>query len=43
MKNYLAYIRVSTVKQGEHGCSLSEQRGSIEAYGTGNRRQAGSP
>ena len=32
MKNYLAYIRVSTVKQGEHGCSLSEQRGSIEAY-----------
>lgn len=32
MKSYLAYIRVSTVKQGEHGCSLDEQRASIIAY-----------
>ncbi|MEF8699272.1 MAG: recombinase family protein [Candidatus Accumulibacter sp. UW20] len=27
-----AYIRVSTVKQGERGSSLQEQRGAIEAY-----------
>jgi DNA invertase Pin-like site-specific DNA recombinase len=32
MKNYYAYIRVSTVKQGERGSSLQEQRGAIEAY-----------
>jgi site-specific DNA recombinase len=32
MKSYFAYIRVSTVKQGEHGCSLIEQKASIEAY-----------
>ena len=32
MKSYFAYIRVSTVKQGEHGCSLAEQKASIEAY-----------
>ena len=32
MKSYFAYIRVSTVKQGEHGSSLQEQRGAIEAY-----------
>lgn len=32
MKTYFAYIRVSTVKQGEHGSSLQEQRGAIEAY-----------
>lgn len=32
MKSYFAYIRVSTVKQGEHGSSLQEQRDSIEAY-----------
>ena len=32
MKSHFAYIRVSTVKQGEHGCSLDEQRSSIEAY-----------
>ena len=32
MKNYFAYIRVSTVKQGDHGCSLDEQKASIEAY-----------
>lgn len=32
MKSYVAYIRVSTVKQGEHGSSLQEQRTAIEAY-----------
>jgi len=32
MKNYFAYIRVSTNKQGEHGVSLIEQRSAIEAY-----------
>jgi len=32
MKAYLAYTRVSTVKQGEHGSSLQEQKSSIEAY-----------
>ena len=32
MKSYFAYIRVSTVKQGEHGSSLQEQRDSIETY-----------
>jgi DNA invertase Pin-like site-specific DNA recombinase len=34
MKGYFAYIRVSTVKQGEHGSSLQEQRSAIEAYAT---------
>lgn len=32
MKNYFAYTRVSTVKQGEKGSSLQEQRAAIEAY-----------
>ncbi|HZL16985.1 MAG TPA: recombinase family protein [Polyangia bacterium] len=32
MKSYLAYTRVSTVKQGEHGSSLHEQKSAIEAY-----------
>src|SRR6267154_2627704 len=32
MKGYFAYIRVSTVKQGEKGSSLQEQQGAIEAY-----------
>lgn len=32
MKSYLAYIRVSTVKQGEQGSSLQEQRCAIEAF-----------
>lgn len=32
MKSYFAYIRVSTVKQGEKGSSLQEQRAAIEAY-----------
>lgn len=32
MDEYFAYIRVSTVKQGERGTSLDEQRSAIEAY-----------
>ncbi len=32
MKTYYGYIRVSTVKQGEKGSSLQEQRAAIEAY-----------
>jgi site-specific DNA recombinase len=32
MKVVFAYIRVSTVRQGEHGSSLQEQRSAIEAY-----------
>jgi len=31
-KTFFAYIRVSTVKQGEHGVSLREQRDAIERY-----------
>ena len=31
-RTYFAYIRVSTVKQGEQGSSLQEQRSAIEAY-----------
>ena len=34
MKRYFAYIRVSTVKQGEHGSSLQEQRDAIKAFAT---------
>jgi site-specific DNA recombinase len=33
-KRYFAYIRVSTVKQGERGSSLAEQKSAIEAYAT---------
>ncbi len=29
---YFAYIRVATVKHGEYGSSLAEQRDAIEAY-----------
>lgn len=36
MKDYLAYIRVSTVKQEEHSSSLQEQRSAIEAYAQRN-------
>ncbi|HZS53847.1 MAG TPA: recombinase family protein [Bryobacteraceae bacterium] len=36
MKSYLAYIRVSTVKQGEHGSSLQEQRDAITAFAARN-------
>lgn len=32
MKTYFAYIRVSTVKQGEHGSSLAEQRDAIATF-----------
>ncbi len=32
MKYVYAYIRVSTIKQGEHGSSLTEQRFAIENY-----------
>jgi DNA invertase Pin-like site-specific DNA recombinase len=36
MKNYFGYIRVSTPKQGTKGCSLQEQRSSIEEYARKN-------
>jgi len=32
MRTYYAYIRVSTVKQGEKGSSLTEQKDAIERY-----------
>src|SRR5882672_3788442 len=32
MKRFLAYIRVSTARQGEHSSSLQEQRAAIENY-----------
>lgn len=32
MKDYFAYTRVSTVRQGEKGSSLQEQRSAIDAY-----------
>lgn len=32
MKSLFAYIRVSTMKQGEHGVSLQEQRAAIERH-----------
>jgi len=32
VKQYFAYTRVSTVKQGEHGVSLQEQKSEIERY-----------
>jgi DNA invertase Pin-like site-specific DNA recombinase len=35
-KRYFAYIRVSTVKQGEHGSSLAEQKSAIEEYAARN-------
>ena len=36
MRTYFAYIRVSTVKQGEHGSSLTEQRDAIVRYAAKN-------
>src|SRR3984957_4597915 len=36
MKQYYGYIRVSTVKQGEHGVSLEQQREAIERYAQKN-------
>ncbi len=35
-KTYFAYIRVSTVRQGERGSSLTEQKSAIEAYAARN-------
>jgi len=35
-KQFFAYIRVSTLKQGTQGSSLQEQRGAIEAYAQRN-------
>jgi site-specific DNA recombinase len=35
-KKYFAYVRVSTVRQGERGASLAEQKGAIEAYASRN-------
>lgn len=37
MREYAAYIRVSTVRQGERGVSLVEQRAIIEAYAARER------
>ena len=36
MKNYFAYIRVSTQRQSSEGCSLDEQRAAIEQYAKRN-------
>lgn len=36
MKKYFAYVRVSTVRQGEKGSSLQEQRAAIESYARRN-------
>jgi site-specific DNA recombinase len=36
MKKYYGYIRVSTIKQGEKGSSLTEQRDAILIYATKN-------
>lgn len=36
MRKYFAYIRVSTVRQGEKGSSLQEQRSAIETYARRN-------
>lgn len=36
MHNFFGYIRVSTVKQGEHGVSLQEQRGAIATFAQRN-------
>ncbi len=35
-KAYFAYIRVSTVRQGERGSSLAEQKNAIETYASRN-------
>lgn len=36
MRKFFGYVRVSTVKQGEHGVSLQEQRDAIERYAARN-------
>src|SRR5690349_10206514 len=37
MKQYFAYIRVSTTRQGEFGVSLPQQREAIERYAQRNQ------
>lgn len=39
MNQYFAYIRVSTVKQGEQGVSLQQQRDAIERYAQHNSQE----
>lgn len=39
MKNYFAYVRVSTVKQGVHGSSLQEQHDAITGFAARNNMQ----
>ncbi len=39
MNQYFGYIRVSTVKQGEHGVSLQQQREAIERYAQRNNSE----
>jgi len=41
MNHFFGYIRVSTVKQGEHGVSLQEQRDGIARYATRNGFEIG--
>jgi site-specific DNA recombinase len=41
MRTYFAYIRVSTVKQGEKGSSLSEQKDAILRYAAKNSLEVG--
>src|SRR5450830_817016 len=41
MKNYFAYVRVSTAKQGEKGVSLQEQRDGILRYAARNGFEIG--
>jgi DNA invertase Pin-like site-specific DNA recombinase len=36
MKVFYGYIRVSTVRQGEHGVSLEQQREAIQRYAEKN-------
>lgn len=35
-KNYFAYVRVSTARQGEHGVSLQQQQAAIESFANRN-------
>jgi DNA invertase Pin-like site-specific DNA recombinase len=37
MKQYYAYIRVSTTRQGEFGVSLPQQKDAIERYAQRNQ------
>src|SRR5690349_9141014 len=40
-KDYFAYVRVSTARQGEHGVSLDQQRAAIESFANRNGFQVG--